>query len=304
MDVSAGDIEPNAANSNPTSRKAGERSLTFTAPDGHALAGTLFEATEPVGAVLLAGATGVPARYYRPFAQWLAAERNLTCLTFDFRGIAGSLHGPLSKSTARLQDWGQLDMPAALDALREHSVDPLYLVGHSAGGQLMGLMPNVHRLKRIVQVAGSSGYFGNLSPRMHLTARVLMQGYLPITTRVVGYGACKVLGWGENLPTHVARQWTKWCASPGYVENAFGSTVDTHAYGEMSAPMLNLSFTDDTIATAANIEDLLRLFPSAPVERRRYAPEDVQGRAIGHIGFFRRANKDLWPEVADFLTAT
>jgi len=281
-----------------------ERVLEVVAKDGYTLGATLFEAAKPEGAVLLAGATGVPARFYRPFARWLAGHRNLTCLTFDFRGIATSLRGPLAKSQARLQDWGQLDLPAALDALCAHARGPTYLVGHSAGGQLVGLMPNVHQLRRIVQVAGSSGYFGNLSPRMRLTARLLMQGYLPISTRVVGYGACKVLGWGENLPTHVARQWTKWCASPGYVENAFGDTVHSHAYGEISAPILNLSFVDDTIATAANIEDLLRLFPAASIERRRFGAEDVQGRAIGHIGFFRSGNKDLWPEVADFLVAT
>ncbi len=284
--------------------KAQERPLRFEASDGYELGGSLFEAAEPTGAVLLAGATGVPARFYRPFARWLAEHRNLTCLTFDFRGIATSLHGPLSTSKARLQDWGQLDLPAALDTLGAHAKGPTYLVGHSAGGQLVGLMPNVHQLKRIVQVAGSSGYFGNLSPRMHLTARLLMQAYLPVSTRVVGYGACKILGWGEDLPTEVARQWTKWCASPGYVENAFGDTVHSHAYGEIKAPILNLSFVDDTIATAANIEDLLRLFPSAPIERRHFGADDVQGRAIGHIGFFRSGNKDLWPEVADFLMAT
>lgn len=260
-------------------------------------------AQEPRGAVLLAGATGVPARFYRPFAQWLAETCSLTCLTFDYRGIAGSLQGPVAHSEARLQDWGELDLPAALEVLSAHSHGPLYLVGHSAGGQLVGLMPNVNRIERFVQLACSSGYFGQLSPRLRLTARLLMQVYLPISTRVVGYGACKAVGWGEDLPTDVARQWAQWCARPGYVENAFGTTVQTHGYNEITAPILNLSFADDTIATPANIEDLLRLFPQAQVTRRRLSTEEVQGRTVGHIGFFRRGQRDLWPMVAEFLTA-
>lgn len=290
MQVSNGDIEPEGA-----------EDLQIEAADGVVLEAHIRRAAAPRGGVLIAGATGVPERFYRPFSKWLATERALTCLTFDYRGIGRSLRGRLADCPARLQDWGQLDMPAALDALAAQVDGPLHLVGHSAGGQLVGLMPNATRLRRIVQVAVSSGHFAHLHPRLRLTARLLMQVYMPISNRLLGYAASKRLGWGEDLPRGVAEQWTAWCSRAGYVENAFGRTVHEHHYDALRMPILNLSFTDDLIATPKNVEDMLRLFPAAEVERRRLDPEALGAEKVGHIDLFRTFNRSLWPLVADFL---
>jgi predicted alpha/beta hydrolase len=44
-------------------------------------------------------------------------------LIFDFRGIGESLHGELKDSTASINDWGILDIPAAVDTLLEKQSD-------------------------------------------------------------------------------------------------------------------------------------------------------------------------------------
>ena len=282
----------------------GDMEIRFTASDGVPLVGTLYEAKDPRGAVLIAPATGILARFYSAFAQWLADERQLTALTFDYRGIGKSLVGKLSECEATKVQWGQEDLTAALDALAHHAPGlPLYLVGNSAGGQLIGLMRNVRKLERIVQVASSSGHLKHLDFPLRIVAPILMKGVMPVSNRILGYSISKKLGWGEDLPRHVARQWAEWCSGPGYVENDFGRAITEHHYYDITAPILNLSFTDDPIANDHNVDDLIRLFTKARMVKRRIDPHEVGMKEVGHLGFFRRSAKALWPIVGDFLDA-
>ena len=82
------------------------------ASDGARLAGRLVRpAGMPRAAVVLHAATGVPARFYRRFADWLAAERDIVCLTYDYRDFGAS--GDPRGSPATMTDWGVRDQQAA-----------------------------------------------------------------------------------------------------------------------------------------------------------------------------------------------
>jgi predicted alpha/beta hydrolase len=277
--------------------------VRFEARDGVPLVGRFYRADEARGAVLIAPATGVLARFYAPFAEWLASDRHLHVFVFDYRGIGASLVGKLKDCDAHKHEWGLYDLPAALDTLEARAGGlPLYYVGHSAGGQLIGLLDNVGKITRIAQVAASSGYLPKLDPSLRVQAYVLMHVFMRISNALVGYAACKALGWGEDLPRHVARQWREWCSSPGYVANAFGHEVARHFYDDIRAPLLSLSFTDDKIATDWTVDDLLRLFPNAQIVKQRLAPASVGLKHVDHVGFFKRTSQHVWPLVADFLT--
>lgn len=77
-------------------------------------------------------------------------------LVFDYRGI-GQSPGKVKHSDARIQDWGQLDIAAALDWLTLHTGKAqAVLLGHSAGGQLTGLLHNYQKVAKVVAVAGST----------------------------------------------------------------------------------------------------------------------------------------------------
>ena len=96
------------------------RELIFEAADGRTLAATAWEPARVLGAVVVASATGVPRRIYAPLAAYLA-EAGLVVLTFDYRGIGGSLDRPLRSDPTRMEDWGRLDLEAALGWMRrEH----------------------------------------------------------------------------------------------------------------------------------------------------------------------------------------
>ena len=63
--------------------------VRIPARDGRSLAGKLFSAEAPQGAVVVASAMGVPQRLYAGMAAHFA-EAGLSTLTFDYRGIGGS----------------------------------------------------------------------------------------------------------------------------------------------------------------------------------------------------------------------
>jgi predicted alpha/beta hydrolase len=287
--------------------QAGEVSeeIQFQAADGRQVVGAFFKpATADRGrAVLICGATGVPQRFYAPLAGWLA-QQGVAVLTFDFRGIGRSLTEPhVRQCKARKQDWGQLDMPAALAWLRQRAgVEQVDVIGHSAGGQLIGLMPNHASIRRVAMVACSSGYVGRIGFPGRLAAEFFLRAWLPATSRLLGYAPLRVIRFGEDLPAGVAVQWGRWCRRPGYVANGFGREIERHYYDEFRAPILALRASDDRIATAANVQDLLRLFPKAPTETRTLDARSTGG-SIGHVGFFRRAHSNLWPILTEWFDA-
>ncbi len=278
--------------------------IVFSALDDVALSGTVFLPERPKALVLVCAATGIRQQFYWSFAEWLAAQ-GFGVLTFDYRGIGASLGAPsVRESKARKQDWGTHDMPAALDYLVDRFPDMIvHLVGHSAGGQLVGLMPNHRQLSSVVTVSSSSGYVGNMGLKQRLFATIFLKFYFPLLANVLGYVPARWIGWGEDLPKNIALQWADWCTKPGYVENAFGKDVTQHFYDKIDVPILWLTATDDPIATPANVDDMLRLLKSAPVTRRRLDPADFALQQIGHADFFRRRNVKLWPIVTDWISS-
>ena len=90
--------------------------ITLTASDGRALGGLLLEAASARGALCLNGATGFKREFYLKFAAYCAL-RGYHALVYDYRGIGVSARVPLAAESARMSDWGRLDMPAALAAL-------------------------------------------------------------------------------------------------------------------------------------------------------------------------------------------
>ncbi|MDE2402859.1 MAG: alpha/beta fold hydrolase [Burkholderiales bacterium] len=280
--------------------------VEITCADGVRLHGHFLRATGGVPGlpVLLCPATGVKQHFYLRFATWLAAQGH-DVLVFDYRGIGLSLQGRLRDSKATLQEWGQLDQVAALDwLLRRSGSEQVLLLGHSAGGQMMGLMPNHPRIARLVGVSASTGWFRGMRMGFRVKAHLGLRCIVPLGTLIMGYGPCAAVGLGENLPSGVARQWGQWCAAGGYATNATRSQPEQDFHADVRTPITVLHASDDDIATPATVADLLRTFPAAPKQALRIKPADYRLKQIGHIDWFRTSHQALWPLVAAALRDT
>jgi predicted alpha/beta hydrolase len=251
---------------------------------------------------MIMAATGVPQEYYGKFAAFLA-ERGFTVLTFDYRGIGRSLHGPLRSVKAGMRDWALLDATAAFEFLDStYPKGKLIVIGHSFGGQAFGLLPRPERIAAALTVGSQSGYwrhwplpFGRawMWAAAHIGMRV-MPGLL-------GYFPGSRLGLGEDLPAGVLAEWGAWCRHPRYLVGALGVERE---YARFKAPLRLYAITDDRFAPPRAVEELALLYPSSRSEVRKVKPEDVNAQSIGHFGFFRERFRDsLWREARDWLEA-
>jgi predicted alpha/beta hydrolase len=274
-------------------------SLTITADDGRALAGTWFEPTglAPVGVILIAPAMATPASYYAAFATWLATQGFRT-LTFDLRGME-SVAAMKAEDADVLRWFG--DMADALDhALAEADGLPVTWVGHSLGGQAVPFVDH-SRLARVVTVASGTGYWRLNAPAVRWRAPLLWRGIAPVASRVAGYYPGRRLGVLHDLPAGVMRQWGRWCMHEEYL----GVDVPNAAerFASVTTPMTSLSFTDDELMSSASIADLHDRFVNADQVHQRYTPGQLEVDRMGHHGFFRARHQDLWEElVLPYLT--
>ena len=275
---------------------------TIICDDKVTLAATLFQPVKPLkGAVLIGPATGIKQQFYASFARYLA-QSGYGVLTFDNRGIGQSLHGKIKHSEATLQCWGEKDMPAALEQLKREFPNTRYhLIGHSAGGQLFGLMPNANDISSVFNFASSSGRLKNMKLSYKFPAHFFMNFFIPVSNLLFGHTKSQWVGMGEPLPKQVARQWQIWCNGQGYVKTTFGKTVHQHWYDELTMPSMWVNAVDDQIAINENVADMVSVFTQLPAETKTLNAADHGLKEIGHMKFFSRQSQQLWSLATDWL---
>lgn len=264
--------------------------------DGKRLAGSYFAPAGSAGvALLINGATGVPRGYYDAFAAHLAS-RGIALLTYDYRGI-----GESSGIEGSIEAWGTLDQPAALDRLRQlRPDDALTLVGHSFGGQVLGLAPNIGAIRAALFIAAQHGHWRHWPARRRFRMFALWWLLIPALTSVFGYFPGHLIG-TARLPAEVALHWARWGRSRHYISDRRGNPLRPHN-DLVDCPIEWLSFEDDPIAPLGAVEALCAYYPKAKITRRHVKPMDFGAKAIGHFGYFRRsAPKAEWDRAADWL---
>ncbi len=274
------------------------------AADGFPLAVTIHQPSqEHVNnkIVLIASALAVPRSYYGKYAQFLAQE-GFTAITFDYRGIGESCHQPLKTLKTSVIEWAEKDIAGLIDWMADHYPSAkLLVVGHSMGGQIIGLVPNNARISALLAVAAQSGYWGLWDgPRKYFMALVWYV-LIPSLTRIYSYLPGKRFGLGENVPAGVALEWARWGRNPHYIVDERGQPLRDH-FRTFAAPMLVYSFEDDPYAPKRTVEGFLEFYPQARITHRRLSPQDAGVGAIGHFGFFREQfRSSLWRATAEWL---
>lgn len=281
-----------------------EQSLSLPTGDGLDLAATLFEtpAKTKSKTVVIGSALGVPRYFYFKFARFLASK-DYSVITFDYRGIYESRNVPRSGSEMTMKDWGMFDIEAALKfALDELNTGKLIYIGHSCGGQLLGMAPSSIHIDRIVFVACQLGYwrlwpwplrYGVLMTWQTIALMVPFFDYLP--TKMMGISSL-------NLPSGVAKQWSQWGKTPHYLFNK-KHNIDASRYGQLAVPLLSYHFKDDQLfAPAASVNALLAKYKKSDITRREINPGSIDSKSIGHFGFFKERFRDtLWEETSQWL---
>jgi predicted alpha/beta hydrolase len=275
--------------------------IILTTSDGYPIAATVYiPAMSNQRAILLNSAMGVKQSYYADYAVWMA-ERGFVVLTYDNRGIGHSKHTPtLKKFPATLHNWVIDDHRAALDWLdTEYPTHQILVVGHSLGGQIAGVLPEMRRVTAWLGVASQSGYWRGWDGWLRVRMILLWYVLIPVLSRLYGYFPARLVGMGNNdLPANVVLEWARGGRHPLYLKHVF----DAAGFDDFQQPMLFYSFSDDDFAPRQTVDNLCALYPNADSTHKHVKPADLGVTAIGHFGFFRKAFKDtLWVETAEWL---
>jgi predicted alpha/beta hydrolase len=279
-----------------------ETDISFPARDGYGLAATLRRPADgdAKAFVLIGSATAVPRQFYGKFANYLA-EQGFAVLTFDYRGVGGSKPRSLRGFPASMRDWAALDLTAAIDfAAKEAAGRALLLVGHSFGGQALGLVPNSQKISRALLVAAQVGYWRLFPPPENYRVYLRLRFLAPAIVAIFGY----LPGWigiGEDLPKGAALEWAGWCMNPRYLFD--DATLDARKnFPNYKGAMRAIGLADDAWAPPKAVELLLAGYTGTQPEHLTIAPRDVGAAKIGHFGFFRAEQRDtLWKQAAEWL---
>lgn len=244
---------------------------------------------KPWGTVLVANAMAVRQGFYAAYARFLAAN-GLHVTTFDYS---------IPHTDITVDHWIG-DIAAMLVEARNPAPHlPLLYVGHSLGGQLIGMTPGNEAVRASLHITAGSGYY-KFNDRMPIRVRLLWFLYMPILTPLFGYFPGKTVRAVGDLPRGVTWQWRRWCLQHDYLLTE--REAWRAAYAKFNAPILSISFEDDDLNTRNGIDYLHSSYTGSDVVRRHIQPREVGRQRIGHFGFFNeKCREPLWLETLEWL---
>jgi predicted alpha/beta hydrolase len=282
-----------------------KRKISIACKDGVTLSGYLFQPQEAEkGTVIISAALGVPKEFYEPFAHFLT-EQGYAAVTYDNRGIGESRTNAIRGRDLRMIDWGVQDLEAVLSTvIAEGIAKRIFLVGHSAGGQLIGLAPLSERLSGVVFSPALNANWRMYPWPFCIVIYLLMHVIIPVLSVGRDMFPARAIGFSSvDVPTGIISEWARWARQKDYLfTEKFG--IDTSRYAGLKFPILAYSFDDDTYAPEAAIEHLLSQYPNARIKRRRITASALGDGKIGHLGFFKeKMRQTLWKQTTEWLDA-
>lgn len=247
--------------------------------------------------VLVLPALAVKQTFYKSFAEYLV-NNGFISVTLDYQGIGESIVSQDKWSTIQMHHWGIYDIPAVLNYIQNDLGFPdVFVVAHSAGGQLLGLAHNSHLVRKAIFVGSGVGYWKLWSFGGKLKMLIAWYVALPLVTLVYGGFPKWVLG--EKVPKGVARQWVRWARKRRYLMDDLSKEY-SRWYDQLDKPILFVTVQDDGYAPKKAVSVLRDFYSNARIEEWHIVPQSYGYKSIGHFGFFR-GKEALWTELVTWL---
>ncbi len=281
-----------------------QQALKIETTDGYVLTAKQFtpEASNGVG-IIVNGATGVLQKYYQAFAMFLC-EQGFTVLTYDYRGIGESCESKDHAPVPTMLHWGQKDMDATMVFFKQrHPELTIKGLGHSIGGQLLGVMPDNNRYHSFLGIASQHIHWKNWPVKDRPMVIAFFFGILPLFYKLTGGLPHWVLG-SEYLPKHVARDWSRFGRNKSWIADEKGKPL-REGFHNFSGKMRLYGMADDKrFAPPSCVSRLASMYKKADPDVQILEPKKLGMKSIDHFGFFqKKMNKNAWQECADWLAA-
>jgi predicted alpha/beta hydrolase len=245
----------------------------YCAPDGASLMFRIYNPGASPGSPLFLclPAMGVEAKYYLPLVGCLAATFRAPVALADFRGQGENLRrgGP---SEFGYREILESDLPGIVGRLNALYPDrPLYIVGHSIGGQFATLLASRHArmIRGLVLLASGTAHYRSWSGIQRWRYYGLIQ-FIRIVTMILRRYPGSRLGFGGDQPFRFMMDWAAHATSGRY--EPMGSKIPYEAeLRSVRLPVLSVCIAGDTVAPAAAVDELLGKLAMADICRRTAA---------------------------------
>lgn len=196
-------------------------------------------------------------------------------------------------------DWGRLDVPAAVRAVRSRS-GPCFLIGHSAGGA--SVLMALAAASALHPDCSGVVVLGTPLPWLQPVQRVVAHG-VRLFSRVASRFPARLLGLGpEDELSGVMSQWMRWNLEGRWHGD---DGLDYEALlGALRMPILGIAGAGDRIyAPPAACRALVQRLGSADRTLRVFGTDHGHAEDYDHAGIVvsRSARSEIWPVVVEWL---
>ena len=277
------------------------QTLTITTADKHHFNATLYSTQDEHAPVLIfLAALGTPARVYGRFSREMIAHGVQVC-TADWRGIGSSSVRAGRSSDFSYRHLVEFDLASLIQAVRKslpHA--PIWLGGHSLGGQMSLLRAGAHPddISGVVLIASGSVHLPCFPWKLRLGIRALV--YLHRATRpVLGYFPGSRFGFGGREASGLMHDWSHVALTGKYKPR--GATADyERLLNSLEMPVLSLSFAADTWSPYHAAKALVDKVPGSISKHWHWSQADSKGVALDHYSWLKQPVL-VAPAVANFI---
>ena len=259
---------------------------------------TLFKAQNSNIYIVVNPGAGVTQEKYNDFANYLSSN-GLNVLTYDYTDVGIEKKG-LKSSTADIIYWAQHDFEEAINFIYNIDTEAkLFILGHSLGGQIIGLSKEALKADGIILVATQTGHHRFWNFPYNIINYFFWYTIVPILIRIYGYLPFKTLMNLENMPKKAALQWASWCRSRKYLFDKV--PAQQQFFKKIKVPLISISFGNDIFASKKAVNWFTNQFKNVPLLRFHYSSENVKYKhsALFESEHFSTLANDLVDLISD-----
>ena len=259
-------------------------------PDGTTSSIRVYRTPEPGAPVVMVyPAMGMKAAYYAHLAAALA-DNGLNAVTADLRGTGNSGVRPSRKLDFGYREMIEQDLHSSVqEAKKIFPESPVFLLGHSLGGQLACLYTSraLEKIDGLILIACCSVYYGGWEGISKYRILIGTQ-FIGLVSSAVGYFPGRRLGFGGLNARTVMQDWSRQSRTGRYEVKNDDFNYEA-ALAELRAPVLSISFEGDDLAPPSAIDHLCGKFsPDAPVRRIHLGKDDPLNERYNHFNWPKR----------------
>ncbi len=251
--------------------------------------------------ILLFPAMGVKASYYFKLAQHFN-PLGIHFVCTDLRGNDPMQSKPSRKNNFGYHEMIQEDWPAAIAACKKaHPNSPIYLMGHSLGGQLSACYAT-HKpdIQGMILIA-----CGNLHYKLYNKKwRILLASqFLLGVTNVLGYLPGNKLGFAGIEAKGVIQDWA-YTARTGFYRSINQGTKEIYngKMGQVKTPIMAISFDGDKFAPHSSMQGLLDCFHSSPKHHIKTCAQELNLDSLDHFNWTKNFQA-LAPKIEKWINS-